>query len=164
MVSFSIQRKSGLVLTDNNSIEIRTCKNDRWCHDIVNVLSRYHDVLVDCVDRKESSGLIVYLMELARKVTSSIHMLRVKGQSAELACERMYLFNQAQRVLRHVFYLMCIQPVDRMWFRLEVQLRQCYYMQQRLGYFWHRSYDHTSINFQHKLNYSKIPYSRSRPD
>ncbi|KAL0961207.1 hypothetical protein HGRIS_006175 [Hohenbuehelia grisea] len=82
--------------------------------EIVYHLATYPDAVRSAMRVSEPSSIVTYCFKLSHLISSAWETLVVKGQDAELAQARLYLFNCARIVLASAMRLLSLTPLERM--------------------------------------------------
>ncbi|CAI4222457.1 unnamed protein product [Auanema sp. JU1783] len=81
---------------------------------LVELLTKFEQVLTESNDKLEPCHLAVYLIQLSNAIGTCMNQLPVKDQPTEIAVPRLFLFSTARAVLGEGMKLLGIEPVDKM--------------------------------------------------
>jgi arginyl-tRNA synthetase len=82
--------------------------------DITALLATYPDVVKAAIKSQEPSTIVTFCFKLTHAISSAWEVLIVRGQEAEVAKARLFLYVCARDVLASAMRLLTLTPLDRM--------------------------------------------------
>ncbi|XP_057660685.1 probable arginine--tRNA ligase, mitochondrial [Diorhabda carinulata] len=77
-------------------------------------LAKFHDILYNANEQLEAYILVNYLFQLCNQINKAFKTLQVKGQSVEIASQRLLLFKTAREVLGNGMTILGLRPLKKM--------------------------------------------------
>ncbi|KAJ3057106.1 Arginyl-tRNA synthetase [Rhizophlyctis rosea] len=107
----SIERKAGFEVSPSVDYSLLT---ERQAHDLVDIISRWPDVVRDVTTTLEPCNVVSYSLKLSHAVSSALDVLWVMGQERPLAEARLALYRAARITLGNALRSIGLKPLERM--------------------------------------------------
>lgn len=87
---------------------------DPKARDLLILLASYPDAVKLAFSKLEPSSIVTYCWKLTHAVSSAWETLIVKGQPAEIALARLWVYRSCKDVLASAMKLLTLSPLERM--------------------------------------------------
>jgi len=81
---------------------------------LVRELARFNEILYRANEQLEACILVNYLFHLCHHINKALKILQVKGSDPDIGCQRLLLFQTAQRILGEGMSILGLQPLTEM--------------------------------------------------
>ncbi|XP_015122634.1 probable arginine--tRNA ligase, mitochondrial [Diachasma alloeum] len=108
---FGIEENSGATLPSECNPQLLT---EPIINDLVTAISQFDEAVVLSYQTLESCYLAKYLFNLSHTVNKTIQEIRVKGESSDVAAQRLLLYHSSRNVLNTGMKLLGLTPLNKM--------------------------------------------------
>ncbi|XP_063995163.1 probable arginine--tRNA ligase, mitochondrial [Diachasmimorpha longicaudata] len=108
---FGIEENSGATLPSECKPHLLT---EPIINDLVTAISQFDEAVVLSYQTLESCYLAKYLFNLSHTVNKTIQEIRVKGESSDVAAQRLLLYNSSRNILNTGMKLLGLTPLYKM--------------------------------------------------
>uniref|UniRef100_A0A0C9RV09 Probable arginine--tRNA ligase, mitochondrial n=1 Tax=Fopius arisanus TaxID=64838 RepID=A0A0C9RV09_9HYME len=106
-----IEENSGATLPSECNPQLLT---EPIINDLVSAISQFDEAVVLSYQTLESCYLAKYLFNLSHTVNKTIQEIRVKGESSDIAAQRLLLYHSTRNVLNTGMKLLGLKPLNKM--------------------------------------------------
>ncbi|KAJ2725696.1 arginyl-tRNA synthetase [Coemansia sp. Benny D115] len=107
----SIERKATVSINPDADVSLL---NEEHAREIINLVSRYPEVLASAMQSLEPCTVIQYILKLSRATSAALEQMRVVGQPDNIAEARLLMFHSVRVVIGNALRLVGLTPIERM--------------------------------------------------